>query len=123
MGSKVENIGKTKTQRGPITLNGTSGVMNLGLSRKRGTRDNIHSKNGGPQRLQVLLQMRLFPPAPLPSLPGVALLKELTALLDNLMWPNSHPLRNRLLGCPHPVVNKILVGLVHLAGRTGPQKP
>jgi len=111
------------TQRGPITLNGTSGVMNLGLNRKRGTRDNIHSKNGGPRRLHVLLKMRLFPPGLLPSLPGVALIKELTALLDNLMWPNGHPLRNRLLGCPHPVVNKTLVGLVHLAGRTGPQKP
>ena len=106
---KVERHGKTRRRSGPIILKGTSGVVNQGLSRMHGTRDNIHSKNGHPRRL--LLRMHLLPPPPglLPSRPGVTILKGRTALLDNLLWPSTHHLQDRLLGCPHPAVNMTLL--------------
>ena len=48
-------------------------------------------------------------PGLLPSRPGVTILKGHTALLDNLLWPNTHRMQDRLLGCPHPAVNMTLL--------------
>ena len=48
-------------------------------------------------------------PGLLPSRPGVTVLKGHTAFLDNLLWPNTHRMQDRLLGCPHPAVNMALL--------------